>query len=955
MAGAEEVGAGGAPGVAPDPAEDAKSSAGRAGGDQPETAGAGSSPSAGDGPGRGGDAVSSASAEDVVPRSAHSATCTWRLPDFATSRARQMWSEYRDVGGHECRLLVYPRGDSQALPGYVSVYLQVNAPTDQSAARRSNWECFVSYELSVRDPKNADANAPPEIARDSWHRFSSRKKSHGWCDFAPFETLILSKGGLLVDGALEITARITVLSERCQLARDDLPPGHTSAGEATDVEHAVSLTAKNPNNREVLAGKFTWEVDNFSEFREMIKTQKVMSPSFPAGDCNFRLSVYQSQVHGAECLSMCLESKESDQSAAGAPSGGASKVGGDPTSGVMNHERSCWLLFRMTVVNAHDPRRCVHRDSYGRFASDASGGDNTSLGWNDFMPMAVFAAEGGDVERDGGGGEAGEGGFLIGPDGRASFSVSFHVVKEACEARADTSVSKSSAPTSVTLSEDGGIVGAGGGVRTPGVSVGLKGRGGRGGKRGDARGGGKDRDPSESTIARFVWRVDNFTRLKDILKKRKISGLCVKSRRFQVGGRDCRLIIYPRGQSQPPNHLSMFLEVTDPRSVAAGKTDWSCFVSHRLAVYNQKNDENSVAKESQNRYSRVAKDWGWREFVTLTALFDQDSGFLVDDTVVFTAEVLVLKESYSSGEIDAKRLKLTGRPPALKFNPKRLEAFIAEYGLDEKEKEAAKLLFGERFEVLKQRALHKAKDASDKASNDSNGDAPSAPPPDEDDIELQAPSVAQMAYCKAATGANLKIADEFLSDDGMRPLTGEAVDAVFTWRVENFAAFKHILETRKIFSQYFSVDAHVPKKMRPTGCQLRIGVYESFDTLCIYLESDAASKDASAAAKDTNYWVRYRMGLVNQRDPEKTLWKENTVCTKTANTQVLQLFRVSECLEPWRGFMQRETVVFACEILDFCPWFDIEDIEAPPAGASGVDAMALGGVGAGAGAHAGRV
>ena len=397
----------------------------------------------------------------------------------------------------------------------------------------------------------------------------------------------------------------------------------------------------------------------------------------------------------------------------------------------------------------------------------------------------------------------------------------------------------------------------------------------------------------------------------------------------------------------------MFLEVTDPRSVAAGKTDWSCFVSHRLAVYNQKNDENSVAKESQNRYSRVAKDWGWREFVTLTALFDQDSGFLVDDTVVFTAEVLVLKESYSSGEIDAKRLKLTGRPPALKFNPKRLEAFIAEYGLDEKEKEAAKLLFGERFEVLKQRALHKAKDASDKASNDSNGDAPSAPPPDEDDIELQAPSVAQMAYCKAATGANLKIADEFLSDDGMRPLTGEAVDAVFTWRVENFAAFKHILETRKIFSQYFSVDAHVPKKMRPTGCQLRIGVYESFDTLCIYLESDAASKDASAAAKDTNYWVRYRMGLVNQRDPEKTLWKENTVCTKTANTQVLQLFRVSECLEPWRGFMQRETVVFACEILDFCPWFDIEDIEAPPAGASGVDAMALGGVGAGVGAGAG--
>ena len=480
MAGAEEVGAGGAPGVAPDPAEDAKSSAGRAGGDQPETAGAGSSPSAGDGPGRGGDAVSSASAEDVVPRSAHSATCTWRLPDFATSRARQPWSEYRDVGGHECRLLVYPRGDSQALPGYVSVYLQVNAPTDQSAARRSNWECFVSYELSVRDPKNADANAPPEIARDSWHRFSSRKKSHGWCDFAPFETLILSKGGLLVDGALEITARITVLSERCQLAATTSPGPHIrgrgDGRRARRLAHRQESQQPRGTRRKVHVGSgqllrvsrddqdAEGDVAELPGWRLQLSTERVPVASARRGVL----------VH--------VPGEQRERSIRrGRPSGGASKVGGDPTSGVMNHERSCWLLFRLTVVNAHDPRRCVHRDSYGRFASDASGGDNTSLGWNDFMPMAVFAAEGGDVERDGGGGEAGEGGFLIGPDGRASFSVSFHVVKEACEARADTSVSKSSAPTSVTLSEDGGIVGAGGGVRTPGVSVGLKGRGGRGG------------------------------------------------------------------------------------------------------------------------------------------------------------------------------------------------------------------------------------------------------------------------------------------------------------------------------------------------------------------------------------------------------------------------------------------------------------------------------------------
>ena len=50
-----------------------------------------------------------------------------------------------------------------------------------------------------------------------------------------------------------------------------------------------------------------------------------------------------------------------------------------------------------------------------------------------------------------------------------------------------------------------------------------------------------------------------------------------------------------------------------------------------------------------------AKDWGWREFVTLTSLFDLDAGFLVNDCVVFAAEVLVLRETS-----DAKQV----RPPS---------------------------------------------------------------------------------------------------------------------------------------------------------------------------------------------------------------------------------------------------------------------------------------------------
>jgi len=279
------------------------------------------------------------------------------------------------------------------------------------------------------------------------------------------------------------------------------------------------------------------------------------------------------------------------------------------------------------------------------------------------------------------------------------FAASYHIIKESASfSRQDRGQRSRGA---LKAAKAGAGSGAGGGLG--------------GGAGGAGAGGG-----GETFQGRFTWRIEHFTRLKDLLKKRKITGLCIKSRRFSVGGRDCRLIVYPRGaraaagprraqpcqidmflcadrpahqewaglslvltqarragrgractstslsydfvsgggqavararqvevrsavrwrplawaplmghvaqrtaaqaggerpapraragQSQPPMHLSMFLEVTDPR---APSDDWSAFVSHRLAVVNQREEPRSLAKESQNRYSRAAKDWGTR-------------------------------------------------------------------------------------------------------------------------------------------------------------------------------------------------------------------------------------------------------------------------------------------------------------------------------------------------------
>ena len=63
-------------------------------------------------------------------------------------------------------------GDSQAVKGYVSIYVQV---TDPKNAQK--WDCFAAHRLSIRH----SSDSTKSLARDSWHRFSAKKKSHGWC------------------------------------------------------------------------------------------------------------------------------------------------------------------------------------------------------------------------------------------------------------------------------------------------------------------------------------------------------------------------------------------------------------------------------------------------------------------------------------------------------------------------------------------------------------------------------------------------------------------------------------------------------------------------------------------------------------------------------------------------------------------------------------------------------
>ncbi|XP_027333721.1 ubiquitin carboxyl-terminal hydrolase 12-like isoform X8 [Abrus precatorius] len=131
-------------------------------------------------------------------------------------------------------------------------------------------------------------------------------------------------------------------------------------------------------------------------------------------------------------------------------------------------------------------------------------------------------------------------------------------------------------------------------------------------------------DPSSS---RFTWRIENFSRMNT--KK-------LYSEIFIVGGYKWRVLIFPKGNNV--DFLSMYLDVADSASLPYG---WSRYAQFSLAVVNQINSKYTVRKDTQHQFNARESDWGFTSFMPLGELYDPSRGYLVNDTLVVEAEVLV--------------------------------------------------------------------------------------------------------------------------------------------------------------------------------------------------------------------------------------------------------------------------------------------------------------------------
>ncbi|XP_027344839.1 ubiquitin carboxyl-terminal hydrolase 12-like isoform X4 [Abrus precatorius] len=131
-------------------------------------------------------------------------------------------------------------------------------------------------------------------------------------------------------------------------------------------------------------------------------------------------------------------------------------------------------------------------------------------------------------------------------------------------------------------------------------------------------------DPPSS---RFTWRIDNFSRLNT---KKFYSEI------FIVGGYKWRVLIFPKGNNV--DHLSMYLDVADSASLPYG---WSRYAQFSLTVVNQIHNKYCVRKDTQHQFNARESDWGFTSFMPLGELYDPSRGYLVNDTLIVEAEVLV--------------------------------------------------------------------------------------------------------------------------------------------------------------------------------------------------------------------------------------------------------------------------------------------------------------------------
>ncbi|XP_059652543.1 MATH domain and coiled-coil domain-containing protein At3g58370-like isoform X2 [Cornus florida] len=121
----------------------------------------------------------------------------------------------------------------------------------------------------------------------------------------------------------------------------------------------------------------------------------------------------------------------------------------------------------------------------------------------------------------------------------------------------------------------------------------------------------------------YTWKVDNFS----------ASSQEYFSDEFNIGGRNWKLSLYPKGDVKVKDEksLSLFLEVADYEKLSLKP---KLYAKYKLRIKDQVNV--SVW------FGAMRRSWGRPSFMPLSDLYVKSKGFMVNDTTIIEAEIAIL-------------------------------------------------------------------------------------------------------------------------------------------------------------------------------------------------------------------------------------------------------------------------------------------------------------------------
>ncbi|XP_074566244.1 uncharacterized protein LOC141822828 [Curcuma longa] len=132
----------------------------------------------------------------------------------------------------------------------------------------------------------------------------------------------------------------------------------------------------------------------------------------------------------------------------------------------------------------------------------------------------------------------------------------------------------------------------------------------------------------ELTPRIYTWEIKDVSKSKEIV---------LNSETFDAGGYNWTISLYPNSPTYK-DFLGVFLKLDNAAGLAANT---SVYVDYSLCLLDQ-NNARHLKFTVKRLFSSKSTNWGWHEFLRWNDVRDPTRGFLVDDTCIVEASVVVL-------------------------------------------------------------------------------------------------------------------------------------------------------------------------------------------------------------------------------------------------------------------------------------------------------------------------